>query len=566
MSNTTTTPAPVAPRWDDADAEGFLSAAESEVSGIVLDFLKAQAIQKGINRRMLVAATRRQVLEAGASTLGFGVFLDKRGRLYYHGAGLAPQGKDFGRGLLVAAEGARLGLSGVRHLMCGVATTWGQRGLDKASMLVRVQGVKAMVRDGSLRRMVDGARQGSDFSWRLAEEPMQFLALAGDLLAAVDSGRPSDYVSATFIGYDATCSGLQILAAVTGCRDTARLVNVEPLADGSRADIYLSAAAALRTLCDEITAGWDASEAAEAAALLATAQAATDETRAAYVEGRNPDAAIIDAAKAVPAGDHWALYWQQANITRSVTKRPVMVYCYGGGKRTFAGAIREETKAPWKACMWLAATLYDRVLATLLPKAHAAMKAMQEAAKVLSQHGKPVAFTTTDGLPFVQAVMETEKARFEAPLADGRRIQGVLQRRTNKLDSARQQTGVAPNIVHHWDSLFLRNAVRALNAAGIVHFFMVHDCFYLRAGDWAKGWKIIRRVFVETFSGDVLADLWAGIEAAANGERRDPQAEAWENEGGALAPERPRTVLLPACPAKGDLDLTGALKSQFLFS
>jgi DNA-directed RNA polymerase len=498
-------------RFHDADDSGFIAAMADEVSDTIGEAMRETAIQRAVNRRILVAATRRQMREASRDVLQFGTFLDWRGRLYYHGAGLAPQGKDFGRGALMAAEGQRLGISGLRYLMVGVATTWGQGGMDKAPLRARVRGVIRMVRDGSLARIVHGARTGTDYTWRLAEEPVQFVALAADLLAALESGDAFEYESATFIGLDATCSGLQILAAVTGCRDTARLVNVEPMADGSRADIYLSTARQTGSVCDGIVAGLD----------ITVAEAAIE---------------------ANESGDHWALFWARSGLlTRSTFKTPTMVYCYGGTKRTFAAAFRKETRAPWKACMWLAAVLYDDVLAGLLPRAHAWMQAAQDMARALAKHGKPVAFVAADGLPFVQAVMETEQDRARCSLADGRSIQAVLQNRTDKLNAQRQASGVAPNIVHHWDSLFLRNAVRALRAAGITEFFTVHDCFYLRAGDWAKGQRIVRQAFVDTFSGDVSADLWQAIATEAG-------------------------VALPPCPPKGDLDLTAALRSEFLFS
>lgn len=510
MAKTTTT------RWQDADDDGFIPAPADEVSDIIGHQQRETALEKAINRRILAAATRRQMREASRDVLMFGTFLDWRGRLYYNGAGLAPQGKDFGRGGLQAADGKRLGIAGLRYLMVGVATTWGQGkvdgvSLDKAALRARVRGVIRMVRDGSLARIVRGARAGTDYTWRLAEEPVQFIALAADLLAALDSGNAFEFESATFIGLDATCSGLQILAAVTGCRETAQLVNVEPRADGKRADIYLSAADALRDRCAEIVAALD--EGAAEAAIAAN-----------------------------EPGDHWALFWARSGLlTRKLLKTPVMVYCYGGTKRTFTGEFRKESRASWQACMWLAAVLYDDVLAGLLPRAHAWMQAAQDMARTLAKHGKPITFTAADGLPFVQAVMETEQDRARCSLADGRSIQVVLQNDTDKLNAQRQASGVSPNIVHHWDSLFLRNVVRALRAAGITEFFTVHDCFYLRAGDWARGAKIVRQVFVDTFAGDVSADLWAKIEAEAG-------------------------VPLPPCPAKGDLDLTAALRSEFLFS
>jgi DNA-directed RNA polymerase len=547
MTKTTTTKAPrrastfpkTSPTdFSRADGEGFIAATAAETSDIIARAMSEKLMQKGINRAILVSATKRQIREAGNDVLRYTHFLDGRGRDYAHGAGLAPQGKDFGRGVLQAADGKRLGVSGFRFLCIGVATTWGAGGIDKAPLRERVRAVIKMVRDGSLARIVHGARNGTDYTWRLAEEPVQFVALAADLLAALESGNAFDHVSAVFIGLDATCSGLQILAAITGCTDTARLVNVAPRADGKRADIYLSAAAETGAECSRIAAGLD----------VAAAEA---------------------AIAANESGDHWALFWARSGkLGRKTFKNPVMVYCYGGGKATFANSFREETKAPWKACYWLAAVLYDTVLASMLPRAHAWMKTAQEAAKTLAKAGKPVAFDAADGLPFVQARMEEEKARAWCHLNDGSTINTVLRVAGKALDAGKQASGIAPNIVHHWDSLFLRNVVRAFKAAGIQHFFTVHDCFYLRAGDWAQGWQIVRRVFVETFQGDVAADLWERIEARANGEdhQQDAHCVAWAAVTGAEYARPARSIILPALPAKGDLDLGGVMRSEFLFS
>jgi DNA-directed RNA polymerase len=567
-------------RFNDADEAGFLAAGEGEVNNVISDFLTEKNLQKSVNRKIIAAATRKQIREAGRDALMYGTFLDWRGRLYFNGAGLAPQGKDAGRGSLEAAKGKALGAEGLHHLKVGVATTWGtfcdgRGGLDKAGLGARAREVDKMLADGTLRAMVDGARQGSHFGWRLAEEPVQFLALAGDLLAAVDSGSPEDYVSHVMIGYDATCSGLQILAAVTGCEETARLVNVAPREDGARADIYLAVADKLTALCADLKANDDGS----LAQALALAMDAIEGEAADRKAERKASPEVLAARKvAKGAGDHWALFWSDRGITRAVTKNPVMVYCYGGTKRTFAGTIREETGAPWGACMWLAMTMYDDVLASLLPKAHAMMLALQEMARVLAKHGKPVEFVAADGLPFRQAVMETEKAQVRCHLADGRTIQAVTQKWTQKLNAQKQASGIAPNLVHHWDALFLRNVVRALAAAGIEAFFTVHDCFYLRAGDWAEGWQIIRRVFVETFSGNVAGAIWDQIESRANGVvrvrdkvavalRRGPNlgGGVW-NEAGLRWKRRGRTVVLPPCPAMGSLDLSGAMESEFLFS
>lgn len=558
-------------RFEDADEVGFLAAASDEVDGVILDFMKQQQIQKGINRKVLVAACKKQMTEAGDDGFGFGAFLDWRGRLYYHGAGMAPQGKDMGRGLLEAEEGVRLGISGLRHLMAGVATTWGQSGIDKAPIRERVACVRRMLRDGSLARIVAEAQEQTGYTWRLAEEPVQFLALAVDLLAAVArkaaGGRMSDHVSHQFIGYDATCSGIQILAAVTGDAQAGSLVNVVPRADGKRADIYMAAGEALTALCGQIVAEMSQADRWDADVYMRTVADAEAEILAARAEKRERDPEIMADARAVPAGNHWAMYWAAQKIGRSLMKKPVMVYCYGGGKRTFAGAIREDSGAPWKACMWLAATLYDCVLPAMLPKAHAFMIALQNLARALAKMGRPVEFLAADGLPFRQATVETEKGQVRCHLADGRSLQIVTQTRTKKLSSAKQASGIAPNIVHHWDALFLRNVVRALAAGGIHHFFTVHDCFYLRAGDWAKGWKIIRRVFIETFQGDVARAVWQQIEDNANGSQADSHVAAWAAATGAEYGPAPKLLdLMGDCPTKGALDLSGVMRSEYLFS
>jgi DNA-directed RNA polymerase len=146
----------------------------------------------------------------------FPAFLDFRGRLYQRGGVLTYTGRgDYARGLLEFADGELVDAEGMKWLTWHLAQMWGHKedwpkAADGKPYLVLGDGTAWLRKASSLVGR-----------WQEAKHPAQFLAAA---LAVVDAsqGRPVHLP----VRVDATCSGLQHLALLTGDQELAQLVNL----------------------------------------------------------------------------------------------------------------------------------------------------------------------------------------------------------------------------------------------------------------------------------------------------------------------------------------------------
>ena len=145
---------------------------------------------------------------------------DYRGRAYPIPAFLTPQDTDFGKSLLLFADGSYMTPEAESWLAFHVATCYG---LDKATMSDRLEWVH-----NNITLISRIATDPIDClpEWEVAEEPWQFLASCHEYYHCVVLADKQ--FTSLPIAVDATCSGLQILAGLARDKSTAKLVNVLP--------------------------------------------------------------------------------------------------------------------------------------------------------------------------------------------------------------------------------------------------------------------------------------------------------------------------------------------------
>ena len=146
----------------------------------------------------------------------FPTYLDYRSRVYYIPSFLNPQGSDLAKSLIQYADTEELNEEGKDNLYVNLARLYGN---DKLSFEDKLNWGKN-----------EGLKGSHIFTQ--ADEPYQFLALQQFLL----SGK-TNYNG--MIHIDASCSGIQVLSALSKDYKSAIKVNLLP---GERQDMYLSVA------------------------------------------------------------------------------------------------------------------------------------------------------------------------------------------------------------------------------------------------------------------------------------------------------------------------------------
>ena len=179
--------------------------------------LNAQEFKKSCRTRMTMEAVKRF---KNVPKFYIPWSFDYRGRAYPIPAFLTPQDTDFGKSLLVFAEGSYTTEESDDWLAFQVATTYG---LDKAPMTERIEWAK---NNHELFTLIAQNPIDNLHLWENVEEPWQFLAAVEEYYHCVVVADRQ--FTRLMVATDATCSGLQILAGLARDKSTARLVNVLP--------------------------------------------------------------------------------------------------------------------------------------------------------------------------------------------------------------------------------------------------------------------------------------------------------------------------------------------------
>ena len=179
--------------------------------------LQAQEFRKSCRTRMTMEAVARF---KDRDKFYIPWSFDYRGRAYPIPAFLTPQDTDFGKSLLMFADGSYMTPEAEDWLAFQVATTYG---LDKSPMTERLEWVK---NNTHLISCVASDPILHIHEWEAADEPWQFLAACDEYYHCVL--KCDRHFTRAMIATDATCSGLQILAGLARDKNTAKLVNVLP--------------------------------------------------------------------------------------------------------------------------------------------------------------------------------------------------------------------------------------------------------------------------------------------------------------------------------------------------
>lgn len=340
--------------------------------------------------------------------------------------------------------------------------------------------------------------------WQDADSPWLFLAFCFEWAGYVRDG--AGFVSSLPIALDGSCNGIQHFSAMLRDEVGGAAVNLVPAEKPS--DIY------------------------QRVADLTTSKLRLDPST---------------------VGNDWLRF----GIDRKVTKRPVMVLPYGGTymscKDYVEAAVRERgVPAQWRqdrkafstATHHLAKVVWASIGETVIG-ARECMSWLQACTRLAAKTGLPINWVTPTGLLVQQAYRSTKMQQVKCRLF-GNTVKLKLAVDTNEIDATKQVQGIAPNFVHSMDASALVACVNLSVENGVTSFAMVHDSYGTLAADTDMLGACLRHAFVDMYQeNDVLEQFREGIVAM-------------------LPPDLKEKV--PPCPAKGSLDLSKVLDSDFFFA
>lgn len=427
--------------------------------------------------------------------------LDWRGRAYPIPSLLSPQGNDLSRGLLEFAEGKPVDSGpALDALMIHGANCWGE---DKVSYAARI----AWVDQHHEQIEAVAADPLTNGWWMEADKPWSFLAWCFDFASHEPSHLP--------VHMDGSCNGLQHLAAMQRDDQGARAVNLTPAEKPQ--DVY----------------GIVAERVAE---------------KAEYDDKYSPSPDLSGIAR----------QWLKSGILdRKTVKRQVMTVPYGA---TYAGHLEQlrswleeirtkhggripfEDQTGREAVHYLAPKVSEAIRETIVA-ATEVMGWFQACARILTEAGVPIRWTTPVGFPVLQVYYKTRDIRVKTHLM-GSVMKLRLKEDTDSLDKRRQCYGISPNVIHSYDASHLAMTLaRFVELAGPeVSLSAIHDSYATHAADAFELSLAVREAFVELYEPNRLAAL----------------REEWQRQ-------LPDGRELPQPPKLGSLDISDVLRSPYFF-
>ena len=431
--------------------------------------------------------------------------LDWRGRIYATPNFLNPQGTDIAHGLLTFAHAKPVGVVGARWLAIHGANCWGE---DKLSYDARV----AWVEHNALQIQAVAQDPIDCTWWAGADKPWDFLAFCLEWAEYLDIGP--GFMSRLNVQADGSNNGLQIYALLGRDPAGALATNVAPSATPQ--DVYQEVAnSTSKTVALDL------------------------QSQELFVQGESVAEVRALAGEILHACDD--------HIPRKCTKRPVMTLPYGATIFSCRDYVRDwldTLDMPRESTFlhggYLAPKVWTAIEQVVGP-ALGIMSWMQRCAEIATDHEVPLRWRSPSGFVVIQEYNRYKTSSIKTVIGDRVRHSN-LREDTKKLRRKDQVSGVCPNFVHSLDAACLTEILIRGAAAGITHFSMIHDSYGTHAADAGTLAHVIRGVYADTFTPDLLADWREQIQATL-----------------------PVGVVLPPQPPPGDLDVNVIRTSPYAF-
>jgi hypothetical protein len=471
---------------------------------------------------------------------------DFRGRIYstpsfHYGRG------DHIRSLFQFANGKPLDADGLRWLKIYVCTAAagghhkpGNLKLDEREQWVD-EGLLALVDLG--QAVFEGREVGDDELLQNVGDPFQFVAACVELYRAHKEG--SGFISRLPVSLDATCSGLQIISALTRSEIEGRLVNLTP--DASPQDFYRLIADTVKTLVERD---------AMAATPIQGFKTPNISVWLLYgVTTTRPDL----GAPWVFCLLNWLFYDDLRLYARILTvpglvsfdrermKTPVMTHFYSAKPFGVAQRLQRDKMLPplpFRARYYLADKIGEAIKIKA-PRCTRFMGFLKHIEGLLASEGKFLQMAFPDGFPLenryhppkiktMEFYINGRRASCEVTIGD---LRGIRKKKA--------VSSVCPNLAHALDAYHVRLFALGARDANIA-IATNHDCFIGLAADATRIREIALDGFARIYEDrDILGEILMAAERA-------------------LAPTSRSE--LPALPEYGTLNIGDVRNAQYAIS
>ena len=387
----------------------------------------------------------------------FPITMDTRGRMYYRGGLLSPQGTDFCKAAFQFADAVELGELGLDAICVHLANCLGYSGKsidDRIGVIQSIVDSQEFYKIDTHYDVIDQWPKADKFQALVAIKELQRL-----LKFIKNNDRDFNIAlckSSLVCHQDGTCNGLQHMAAITHNRETAIAVNCT---------------------------------------------AATNDDVPSDIYGLVAENAALDCVEDNTVYDLITKY------SRDMAKNPVMITGYGAGEETIIVNLSHylDKQGENTALSGQVGSAYVKALnnkAGAVRTLTQALKARMKARVAVGQ--TKYEWYTQDGFRACTEYRDQEVNRVRA----GKFNALVRNMFPAPLDDVKTVGAMAPNFIHSIDANHCRNVINECDWDLVT----VHDSIGSHAGNFFETGRIIREQFVHVHQYDAIGNLCDNME------------------------------------------------------
>ena len=388
--------------------------------------------------------------------------VDWRGRVYQYNNLLNVQSTDFGKALLLFAQGATVTPVAATNLAAHLANVFGNKKdkLPKAEKVSWVKGQHKLITKVATNPVAYAMALANGSEKETPDDPWQFIAACIEYHACVIAKTST--TTTLPVAVDATCSGIQIISAMMMDEVGAGFVNLLP--SKLPQDIYQHCADIAPDYLKQVNEKFEQSKQLKPSQLKALAK---------VLKGK---------------------------YARKLAKVVVMTVPYNAQAKTQLADMLDKAEELGVELSWWEGFVLVLALREALFASVGALKVMQQIGnqmKSISKANEQATFTWTSpsGVKVVQQKVQGQMERVQVAGKD-------VALRVNKAecDPSGHMTATCPNLVHSLDAALLHLTFAECS----VPFGLIHDSVLALATDIDDVVVSLKQTFINMFSEDVL--------------------------------------------------------------
>lgn len=396
----------------------------------------------------------------------FPAYLDFRGRLYYRGDYLNPQGNDLSKALLQFTSKAKIDDDAKWWYYIHGANCYGVKGTYQN----RYNFIQE--RENEIRQIAKDPIKNINL-WTDTDSPFSYLAFVLDCNAYLND--PENYESGLRIASDASSSGLQILSLLLRDGEGCVRTNVLPhTTTAEPSDVYIECLGVLKGLLTN------------------------------------------DAQSSLKPVSEYASYWLEElknKNSRDLVKRILMTSVYSlslyGLHKYVQDWINENSTCECKHRIKYLKSRVKEAVDDTVKGASQGMIWLKDVTRQLSTLNKDLELDMPSGFRLVSRYRKSKASHIKT-ITQGKFLYIQYQNETDIIAPGKSINASVPNVIHALDANILYDIVEKV--PNNVPFSLVHDSIYYRAADANLFYEQIRESIKEIFTSDILQDFKTQIE------------------------------------------------------